>query len=138
MHEHIQSNPGVNKIELHRRVGIGWGTMIYNVDVLTELGKIKTFDDRGNVRLFDSFVTRDEMQFFASVRMKHSDSIIATLSEQGQIQAYKIADDIGVSRKVVRRTIGYMHKHGFLERTGQVKPQYSLTEKAKNFLSRLN
>ena len=131
--EYIQENPGVNKLELQKGTGIGWGTTMYNVDILERKGRLQSFKDRGHVRLFDIELDEEEMKFFCALKDKHADGIIAQLNEDGTVQAYDVADDLGVSRKVIRRTMLNMAKHGLLDRQGKAKVYFSLSDQAKRF-----
>ncbi len=134
MLDFIHDNPGASKLELQDAVGMGWGTMIYNVDVLENLGRIQTYKDRGHVRLFDVDLSEEEVQFFCALRSKHSETIVARLSDEGRVQAYEVADDLGVSRKVIRRTMANMQRHGLLEREGRANVYYTLSDRARKFL----
>lgn len=134
--EFIRANPGVNKLDLQQSVGIGWGTAIYNVDVLKRRGEIKAVKDRGHVRLFDSNLSDEEVKFFCAMKDAHAENIIGKLDETGRVQAYDVADELGVSRKAIRRTMLNMNKAGMLHRHGTSRVFFSLTERAKRFVRR--
>lgn len=134
----IRHHPGVNKLELQKAVGLGWGTIVYNVDILVSRGRVQTFRDRGHVRLFDAGLPPEDVPYFCALRSKHSDRVIARMRDEGRVQAYEVADDLGVSRKVIRRTLENMQRHGLLERAGRARKHYSFTEAATQFLHRWN
>lgn len=50
----IQEQPGLNKLQVQQELGIGWGTTIYNLEVLADQGLVRFVQDRGHVRIFDA------------------------------------------------------------------------------------
>lgn len=132
--EYIADHPGANKLEVQDGVGLGWGTTLYNLAILEEEGKLQMRSDRGHVRLFEAGMPAEQVRFYCGMLNAHSEQIVAQIDEHGNTQAMQIAKQLGLSQKVIRRTLIHMHGHGILERQGVRRVIYRLPRQAKEFL----
>lgn len=127
IHDYIRENPGKHYRAILNELDLPMGVLSYHLNRLEKGQYIRSRQD-GHYRRFYSKGFKTEMQFFLS---DVQESIISVIKENQGVSQTKIADKIGVSRKVVNYHVGILKKAGiiFIETNGRESSCYFVEPK---------
>lgn len=134
--EHISENPGLSKSELARLAGLGWGTVVYHLDRLSEKGQVEFHEDRGRVRVFPAGLPDQEQRWLSALNDDLSTHIIREIKQEQAARTYRLAASLGTSRKVIRRHLANLEEAGVVRRDARNPMKYRLQPSAKGYLKR--
>jgi DNA-binding MarR family transcriptional regulator len=119
---HIKENPGRHYRAILKDLDLPMGVLTYHINRLEKANYIKSRQD-GMFRRFYTTGPKTEMRFFLS---NIQESIINVIKDNKGISQTKIADKLGVSRKVVNYHINILDQAGliFVETQGRESACY--------------
>lgn len=119
---HIKENPGKHYRGILKDLDLPMGVLTYHINRLEKGQYIKSRQD-GMFRRFYTTGPKTEMRFFLS---DVQESIINVIKENKGISQSKIADKLGVSRKVVNYHVNILDQAGliFVESQGRESACY--------------
>ncbi len=128
IYDYIKDNPGKHYRAILSDLELPMGVLSYHLNRLEKGQYIRSRQD-GHYRRFYSKGFKTEMQFFLS---DVQESIISVIKENQGVSQTKIADEIGVSRKVVNYHVGILKKAGiiFIETNGRESSCYFVEPKS--------
>ncbi len=125
--EHIKDNPGKHYRAILKDLDLSMGVLTYHLNRLEKGNYIKSRQD-GMLRRFFTSGRKTEVKFFLS---DIQESILNAIKENKGISQSKIAEKIGVSRKVVNYHVNILDQAGliFIESHGRESSCYSMDSK---------
>ena len=130
----VRNNPGIHKKEIRGAVGMGWGTIEYQVVALRKAKLLQLHNYRGETNCFDIGVPEEEVRWFQGLRVRHAREIIRVLDKEGELRAHVIADGLEKSRKIIRNSLKHMHNRTLVSKRGGRNALYGLPRRARAWL----
>ena len=131
---HIKENPGKHYRAILSDLDLSMGVLTYHLNRLEKAQYIKSRQD-GMFRRFYPPGPKTEMRFFLS---DIQESILSVIKENKGISQSKIADRIGVSRKVVNYHVNILDQAGLIlvESHGRESACYFVDSKTDTVVAR--
>ena len=126
----VRSEPGVSKSEIARRLGIGWGTVGYHLHRLQKHRLLRIHDTGYRTLVVPSMHGEEAASVFAALREPVNQDLLQSVHEAGDAGLMELADEHGLSRKVVRRRLGQLMQAGLLERQAGHRGRFMLQPRA--------
>lgn len=112
--ERIEKTPGIHKSALQRDLGLGWGTVSYHLEQLRRAGRIKSLVRGRQVRLFPAGIPEAHMRWLSALREDVPQGILGRLAQEPGTGLAALADDLGVSRRLIRRHLTNLAQDGLV------------------------
>ncbi|MEA3191183.1 MAG: hypothetical protein QOD77_1765 [Thermoplasmata archaeon] len=120
----VASRPGITKNELCSLLGVRWATIQHHVRVLTRQ-RLLHVEDRGwSHELFPGEVPAHDRPWLRALHDEDAARVLEALLAHPMSGVYRISDDIGFTRKVVRAHLTRMIEDGVVEKVGVTRPRY--------------
>jgi predicted transcriptional regulator len=128
--EHVEQNPGIQKIEVCRALGLSWGTVTYHLQLLSRQGAVATRCANRQVRLYPPGAPERFMPYFAALRTPASAAILSALRDQPGIRMNDLSQNLALSRRIVQGHLNNLAQAGLVQREGQRNIRFSLADAA--------
>lgn len=122
--EVIQDVPGINKLELCQRTGLGWGTVFRHVKILEERGDLEVLRDGRATQIFPAAVPPEQRRWLTALHDDEAEALLEEIQKRGEGRTQELAGDLGISRKVVRRHLSVLCDAGLLRRSDDYHPRF--------------
>ncbi|MHB8632845.1 MAG: ArsR family transcriptional regulator [Thermoplasmatota archaeon] len=110
----VEREPGIHKSALKRELGLGWGTISYHLEMLRRRGAIKMRAQGRQVGVFPSRVPDGHMPWLAALREAVPQGILTRLAERPEARIDELSEDLGLSRRIVRRHLTDLTAQGLV------------------------
>lgn len=120
----VEQDPGIHKSELHRRSGVGWGTLTHHLTVLLRHGRLRGVQHGKFFLLFASDRRPEAELYLAALRDPLRQTILSRLGAGGEMGIQQLSTELNLSRKVVRRHLTLLGGMGLVERTSDYRPRF--------------
>lgn len=124
----LRHEPGLTKSQLCRRLNLSWGGVWHHVRRLESEGELIQKNLYGWTGLFAASTPRLEMLLFPLLRDDASLSILAILRDTPWLRVQDVTKLSRLSRKQVRRRLGFLHAAGILDRSEEVQARFRVRD----------
>jgi predicted transcriptional regulator len=111
----LQQHPGLHKSELARALGLGWGTISYHLQVLCQTGAVQQMRRGRRLRLFPGGMDEKQMRLLCAMRQDVQNDILKALTFSPGAAAESLADELGLSRRLIRRHLASLEEDGIVD-----------------------
>lgn len=125
--EAVRRQPGIHKSALKEELGLGWGTIVYQLQVLCERGVLRTWSRGRHVHVFPANFAPDRLRWLSALYNAPAAAIITRLAAMPGQSVQVLARTIGVSTRVLRRHIAVLRDEGIVRCDEGLRPRYWLT-----------
>lgn len=121
----VRARRGLHKSELARLVGIGWGNCGHHLRVLEREGLVD-LEGRGRLTwVFDSALPRRERDLLVATRPSAARRLLVALGVRDRVTVGSLAEELALSKKVIRKHLGALARIGAVERSGGNPPSFA-------------
>jgi DNA-binding IclR family transcriptional regulator len=120
----LRHEPGITKSQLCRRLNLSWGGVWHHVRRLESEGLLLRKNIYGWTGLFAASTPRLEMLLLPLLRDDVALTIIGLLRESPGLRVQDVTRLSRLSRKQVRRRLGYLQAAGLVDRSDGVQAKF--------------
>lgn len=120
----VASRPGITKNELCTLLGVRWATIQHHVRVLVRHHLIHVEDRGWSHELFPPEVPPHDRPWLRALHDEDAARVLEALLEHPMSGVYRLSEDLGFTRKVVRTHLARLIEDGVVEKVGMARPRY--------------
>jgi DNA-binding IclR family transcriptional regulator len=124
----LRHEPGLTKSQLCRRLDLSWSSVWHHVHRLEEEGQVIRKNLYGWTGLYAASTPRLEMLLLPLLRDAAALSILGILREHPGSRIQDMARRSPLSRKQIRRRLGYLHAAGLVDRSDEFQAKFRVRD----------
>jgi predicted transcriptional regulator len=120
----LSRQPGLNKSQLCRALGLAWGTVAHHVRLLEAEKRIVRQDLGGRKHLFVPGTQPQELALMVLLRQEPANRILDLLQDHPGLGIQDLSRSMSLSRKIVRRFLFSLERMGLVQRAVAYRPTF--------------
>lgn len=120
----IRNTPGIHMAQLSERTGLAWSTVDYHLRVLRRSGVVRFQKRDRECHVFPEGFPVEREPWFAALRDDDTSRVLRYLLESPGLSVPRLSEDLGKTRKVMRRHLATLVDSGLVSRRGGVRPVF--------------
>lgn len=123
----VRRQPGIHKSALTEELGLGWGTISYQLRLLCQQGTLRSWSRGREVRVFPANFPPDRLRWLSALHNAPAAAIITRLADRPGQGVQGLARAMDVSARVLRRHLSMLRDEGIVRRGEGLPARYWLT-----------
>lgn len=128
--EAVRREPGIHPSALKDRVNLSWSTVRYHLRILSVAKKIHLVKEDREVRAFPLETPPAHRRWLAALRDDDATRVLGRLLQHPSQSVPQLGDALGLSHKVIRRSLTNLEDSGLVVRRGDLRPVFDPNAKA--------
>jgi predicted transcriptional regulator len=125
---YIRENPGTYRSKISQEFGLSWGSIVYHVRILQAQGLVHETGARGRLILWANGAGERRAQLAAVLNRRWRTEVLQVVRGNAPLGIQDLSEQLGLSRKIVRRVLEDLMSQGFLTRQPGRRGKFQLSD----------